>query len=297
MRLHGLPAKYITYAVHQLVTGKDSWSEYNHFGISERTFLQLLCDLQRLAHTSPTVLFPPNTSNRFRATIEYHCCDAMYRAMGNRHFLYTGFIPEVVRAGMDRIPSSIADPEVVLPSVSELMARRAAERGDGNLWAKEIHYPHQDLFTPADFPSSSHKFTVWAIKSGTHLMAAEWGKGYQHRYKVVLLEYGVPVENIVPYDSEGEDLCPTVNACAAPQGLIQDPPASWTDESTICSSYKPHSWEEFEASKAVFASCSTQVQEYLLIQCWRWNSALSVGPEDFDTPESIIVTWPGGEHN
>jgi len=212
---------------------------------------------------------PPNNSNQFRATMECHCCDAMYRAMGNRHFLYTGFIPEVARAGMDRIPSGDANPEVVLPSISELMARRAGERGDGNLWAKEIHYPHQDLFIPADFSSSSHIFTVWAIKSGTHLMAAEWGKGYQHRYKVVLLEHGVPVENTIPYDSEGEDPCPTVNAYLAPQGLIQDPPASWTDEATICSSYKPHSWEEFEASKAVFASCSTQVQQYLLTQCWR----------------------------
>jgi len=45
-----------------------------------------------------------------------------------------------------------------------------------------------------------------------------------------------------------------VNAYLVPPGLIQDPPASWTDEATICSSYKPHSWEEFEASKAVFAS-------------------------------------------
>jgi len=105
------------------------------------------------------------------------------------------------------------------------------------------------------------------------------------------------VENIVPYNSEGEDPCPTVNAGMAPQGLMQDPPASWTDESTICSLYKPHSWEEFEASKAVFASCSTQVQDYLLTQCWRWNSALSVSPEDFNTPDSIIVTWPGGEHS
>jgi len=112
--------------------------------------------------------------------MEYHCCDAMYRAMGNRHFLYTGFIPEVVRAGMDRIPLEDAHPEVVLPSISELMTRRAAERDDGNLWAKEFHYPHQDLFVPADFPSSNHAFTVWATKSGTHLMAAEWGKGYQH---------------------------------------------------------------------------------------------------------------------
>jgi len=102
-----------------------------------------------------------NTSNRFRATMEYHCCDAMYRAIGNCHFLYTGFIPEVVRAGMDRIPSEDAHPEVVLPTTRELMARRAAERGDGNLWAKEFHYPHQDLFVPADFPSSNHAFTVW----------------------------------------------------------------------------------------------------------------------------------------
>jgi len=246
LRLRGLQAKYIAFAVHQLVTGKDSWSEYNCFGISERTFLRLLCDLQQLAHTSPAVLFPPNTSNQFRATMEYHCCDAMYRAMGNRHFLYTGFIPEVVCAGMDWIPLGDAHPEVVLPSTRELMARRAAEPGDGNLWAKEFHYPHQDLFIPADFPSSNHAFTVWATKSGTHLMAAEWGKGYQHRYKAVILEYGVPVERSIPYDSEGEDPCPTVNACAAPQGLIQDPPASWTDESDICSSYKPHSWEEFE---------------------------------------------------
>jgi len=297
LRLHGLPAKYIPFAVHQLVTGKDSWSEYNPFGISERSFLRLLCDLQWLAHTSPAALFPSNTSNQFRATMEYHCCDAMYRAMGNRHFLYTGFIPEVVHAGMDWISSEDAHPEVVLPSIRELMARRAAERGDGNLWAKEFHYPLQDLFVPANFPSSNHAFTVWAIKNGTHLMAAEWGKGYQHRYKVALLEYGVPVENSIPYDSEGEDPCPTVNACAAPQGLIQDPPASWTDESTICSSYKPHSWEEFEASKAVFASCSTQVQEHLLTRCWRWNSALSLSPEAFETPESVIITWPGGEHS
>jgi len=177
------------------------------------------------------------------------------------------------------------------------MARRASETGDGNLWAKEIHYPHKDIFIPTDFPSSNHRFTVWAIKSGTHLMAAKWGKGYQHRYKVVLLEHGVSVENTVPCGSEGEDTCPTVNAYRAPPGLIQDPPSSWTDEATICSSYKPHSWEEFEASKAVFASCSTQVQQHLLEQCWRWNSALSVSPEDFDTPDSIIETWPGGEHS
>jgi len=97
--------------------------------------------------------------------------------MGNRHFLFTGFIPEVVRAGMDWIPLGYADPEVVLPSISELMAWRAVERGNSNLWSKEIHYPHQDLFIPADYLSSSHIFTVWAIKSGTHLMAAEWGKG------------------------------------------------------------------------------------------------------------------------
>jgi len=63
LRLHGLPARYITFAVHQLVTGNDSWSEYNSFGISERTFLWLLCNLQWLAHTSPVALFPPNTSN------------------------------------------------------------------------------------------------------------------------------------------------------------------------------------------------------------------------------------------
>jgi len=57
-----------------------------------------------------------------------------------------GFIPEVVHAGMDLIPSGDANPEVVVPSISELMARWAAERGDGNLWAKEIHYRHKDLF-------------------------------------------------------------------------------------------------------------------------------------------------------
>jgi len=90
-------------------------------------------------------------------------------------------------------------------------------------------------------------------------MAAEWGKSYQHLCKVVLLKLGVPVEHTMPYNPEGEDPCPMVNAYLAPPGLIQDPPASWTDEATICSSYKPHSWEEFEASKAVFASCSTQV--------------------------------------
>jgi len=144
------------------------------------------------------------------------------------------------------------------------MARRAAERDDGNLWTKEIHYPHEDLFIPADFLSSNHRFTVWSIKSGTHLMAAEWGKGYQHWYKVVLLEHGVPVENTMLYDSEGEDTCPTVNTYLALPGLIQDPPASWTDEANLCSSYKPYSWEEFEASKDVFASCSTQVWQYLL---------------------------------
>jgi len=187
---------------------------------------------------------------------------------------------------MDRIPSEYADPEVVLPSTSDLMARRAAEKGDGNLWAKEFQYPHQDLFFPADFPSCNHVFTVWATQSGTHLMAAEWGKGYQHRYKVVLLEHGVPVEHSIPYDSEGGDFCPMVNAYLAPQGLIQDPPASWTYESTVCSSCKPHSWEEFEAAKAVFDSCSTQIQDYLLAQCWRWNSALSVSPEAFDAPEA-----------
>ena len=47
----------------------------------------------------------------------------------------------------------------------------------------------------------------------------------------------------------------------------------------------------------MFASCSTQVQQYLLKQCWRWNSALSVSPEAFDTQDSIIETWPGGEHS
>jgi len=62
-------------------------------------------------------------------------------------------------------------------------------------------------------------------------------------------------------------------------------------------SYKPHSWEEFEASKAVFDSCSTQTKNYLLTQCWWWNSALSVSPEAFDTPESTIVTRPGGERS
>jgi len=54
--------------------------------------------------------------------MEYHCHDAMYRAMRNQHFLLTGFIPEVVRAGTDLIPSEYADPEAVLPSISELMA-------------------------------------------------------------------------------------------------------------------------------------------------------------------------------
>jgi len=100
------------------------------------------------------------------------------------------------------------------------------EKGDGNLWKKEIHYLHKDLFIPTDFTSSDHRFTVWAIQNGTHLMAAQWGKGYQHQYKVVLLEHGVPVENTTPYNSEGEDPCPTVNAYLAPAGLIQDPPTS-----------------------------------------------------------------------
>jgi len=53
LRLHGLPAKCIAFAVHQLVIGKDCWSEHNCFGMSERTFLRLLCDLQRLAHPPP----------------------------------------------------------------------------------------------------------------------------------------------------------------------------------------------------------------------------------------------------
>jgi len=98
LRLHGLPARYIAFAVNQLVTGKDtsSWTEHNHCCLSERTLLRLLCNLQRLGHASPVALFPPNTSNKFRATVEHHCCDAMYRAMGNRHFLHAGFIPEVV---------------------------------------------------------------------------------------------------------------------------------------------------------------------------------------------------------
>jgi len=154
--------------------------------------------------------------------------------------------------------------------------RRAAEKGDSNLWKKEIHHPHKDLFIPANFSSSDHRFAVWAIKSGTHLMAAKWGKSHQHRCKVVFLEHGVPVEHTfflmwthsaVPCDSKGEDPCPAVNACLVPPGLIQDPPASWADESAICSMCKPHSWAEFEASKSLFAPCSTQVQQRLLTQC------------------------------
>ena len=47
----------------------------------------------------------------------------------------------------------------------------------------------------------------------------------------------------------------------------------------------------------MFASGSTQVQQCLLTQCWRWNSALSVSPEDFGTPNSIIKTWPSGDHS
>jgi len=66
LSLHGLPAKYIAFAVNQLITGKDSWTEYHHCGLSERTFLCLLRNLQRLAHSSPATLFPTNTSNRFR---------------------------------------------------------------------------------------------------------------------------------------------------------------------------------------------------------------------------------------
>ena len=229
--------------------------------------------------------------------MEYDCCDAMYRAMGNRHFLRSGFIPEVVRAGLDQITSEHANPAVVLPTIRELMARRAAEKGNGNLQNKDIHYPHKDLFAPADFPSSNYNFTVWAIKKGTHLMAAEWGKSSQHRYKVVLWEHGVPVENTMPYDSKGEDPCPTVNAYLAPPGLIQDPPTSRADEATICSSYQPHSWEEFDASKLVFAPCSAQVRQHLLKQCWRWSSALSISPEDFSTPDTIIETWPKGVHS
>jgi len=210
--------------------------------------------------------------------MECHCCNAMCRAKAN----YTDISsmrassPEVVQAGLDQIPSDHADPEAVSPSIGGSMARRAAEKGDSNLWKKEIHHPHKDLFIPANFSSSDHRFAVWAIKSGTHLMAAKWGKSHQHRCKVVFLEHGVPVEHTfflmwthsaVPCDSKGEDPCPAVNACLVPPGLIQDPPASWADESAICSMCKPHSWAEFEASKSLFAPCSTQVQQRLLTQC------------------------------
>ena len=92
LSLHGLPAKCIAFAVNQLITGKDSWTEYHHCGLSERTFLCLLRDPQWLAHSSPATLFPTNTSNRFRVTVDYYCCNVMHRAMGNQHFLYVGFV-------------------------------------------------------------------------------------------------------------------------------------------------------------------------------------------------------------
>jgi len=57
LHLHGLPAKYITFAVNQLTTGKDCWTEYNRFGLSERNFLRLLCDLHRLAHPPPRLFY------------------------------------------------------------------------------------------------------------------------------------------------------------------------------------------------------------------------------------------------
>jgi len=101
----------------------------------------------------------------------------MYRAMGNHHFFRAGFIPEVVRAGLDRIPPEHADPEEIAPAICELMSRRALEKGDGNLWEQHIHYVHKDLFAPADFLSMRHSFTAWAAKSGAHLLAAEGGRG------------------------------------------------------------------------------------------------------------------------
>ena len=142
----------------------------------------------------------------------------------------------MVRAGLDLIPHPYADPAVKKPSTSTLMAMRAASKGDGNLWAKDIHYPHKDLFVPADFPTSDHRYTVWALKNGNHLMAAEWGNQHQYVYKVVLLEEGFTVENIIVDDDLGGHPCPTINACLAPPGLVQDAPASWMDEATICSS-------------------------------------------------------------
>jgi len=162
--------------------------------------MRLLCDLGRLARTPPEVLFPPNVYNKFQATVEYEACDSMYRAMGNHHFFRAGFIPEVVRAGLDRIPPEHADPEEIAPAIRELMSRRALEKGDGNRWEQHIHYMHKDLFAPADFPSMRHSFTVWAAKRGAHLVAAEGGIGDEHYYKVVRLELGVPVEHRIPYD-------------------------------------------------------------------------------------------------
>jgi len=134
--------------------------------------------------------------------VEYEACDSMYRAMGNHQFFRAGFIPEVVRVGLDRIPPEYANPEEIVPAIRELMTRRALEKGDGNLWEQHIHYVHKDLFAPADFPSSRHSFTVWAAKSGAHLLAAEGGRGYEQYYKVVRLELGVPVEYIIPYDDD-----------------------------------------------------------------------------------------------
>jgi len=157
LRLHGLPAKYIAFAVNQLATGKDSWTEHKHCHLSEKTFMRLLCDFGRLARTPPEVLFPPNVYNKFQATVEYEACDSMYRAMGNHHFFRAGFIPEVVRAGLDRIPPEHADPEEIAPAIRELMSRRALEKGDGNRWEQHIRYVHKDLFAPADFPSMRHR--------------------------------------------------------------------------------------------------------------------------------------------
>jgi len=69
LHLHGLPAKHITFAVNQLTVGKDRWMEYNRFGMSERTFLRLLCDLHRLAHTPPG---SPISSQHFKSVPRYY---------------------------------------------------------------------------------------------------------------------------------------------------------------------------------------------------------------------------------
>jgi len=125
---------------------------------------------------------------------------------------------------LDRIPPEYADPEEIAPAIRELMAQRALEKGDGNLWEQHIHYLHKDLFAPVDFPSLNHNFTVWAAKSGAQLSAAEGGRSYEQHYKAVSLELGVPVEYIIPYDDDDLPLDAAYFEGPNVEGPHQDPP-------------------------------------------------------------------------